>query len=163
MKGSSAGHAGLIRPAEDRRMDLPRRPADDLLEVVRVLLLLQGSILVATTIEALIWGVAFAGAAGSSAVMSAAAATAVLLARARLRADRRWTHRLVYIVEGITLATLVIDTILAIAIARTLPPAVALLTRLLLPISVVVLLRRSVRAAAVLSRSSNVAAVEVAS
>jgi hypothetical protein len=127
-------------------MDTPRRRSDDLLDLVRVLLLLQGSILVATTIEALIWGFAFAGGGGTPFVVSGIAALAILVARARLRADRRWMRRLVYIVECFTLAELAIDTALAIAITGALPPAVALLTRLVLPIAVIVLLRRSARA-----------------
>jgi hypothetical protein len=163
MNGSSAGNAALIGPVEDGRMETSRRPADDLLEVARVLLLLQGSILVATTIEALIWGFVFAGAAGTPVFMSGAAAATILVARVRLRADHRWTRRLVYAVEGLTLAVLAIDTILAIVLAGALPPAVALLTRLVLPMSVIVLLRRSARATAAPIRSSSVAALEVAS
>lgn len=127
---------------------MTRRPASDLLDVARVLLLLQGSILIATTIEALLWGFAFAGGGIVPFVVSGAAATMILVARARLRADRRWTRRLVYGVEGFTLASLAIDTALAIALTGSFPPAVALLTRLVLPIAVIVLLRKSVRAKA---------------
>ncbi len=128
-------------------MDIPRGPGEDHLDVVRALLLLQGSILVVTTIEAVFWGVIFAGA-GSPAVLSGAAAVMILIARARLRADRRWSRRVIYGVEGLTLAFLVVDGGLAIAIAGALPRVVALLTRLLLPLSVIALLRRSARAAA---------------
>jgi hypothetical protein len=130
-------------------MDTIRRPADDLLELARVLLLVQGAILIATTIEALVWGVIFAGAPGSPVWMSGASAAIVLVARVRLRADRRWTRRLVYAIEGLTLATLFLDAALAVALAGTLPPAVALLTQLLLPLSVITLVRRSARATAV--------------
>ena len=126
--------------------DTTRRPADDLLEVARALLLLQGAILVATTIEALIWGGIFAGAVGSPVLTSGTATAVVLVARARLRADRRWARRLVYGVEGLTLATLAIDTALAIALAGALPTAMTLLTQLLLPLSVILLLRGSARA-----------------
>lgn len=140
-------HAALIRTVEDGRMDTTRRPRDDLLDVLRVLLLLQGSILVVATVEAAIFGAAF-GNGGASVLLSAAAATAILVARARMRADRRWPRRLVYIVEGITLVTLAIDTVLALAITRALPPALALLTRLVLPVVVVALLGRSTQAGA---------------
>lgn len=139
-------------------MDTTRRPAEDLLEVARVLLLVQGSILVATTIESVVWGFAFAGAPGLPTFMSGAAATVILVARARLRSDRRRTRRLVYIVEVFTLATLAIDTALAIALTGALPPAVALLTRLVLPMSVILLLRRSARGAA--TSATSVAALE---
>ncbi|MEK6208194.1 MAG: hypothetical protein AABM32_11185 [Chloroflexota bacterium] len=127
-------------------MENSRRRSDDLLEVARVLLLLQGAILLATTIEALIWGIAFAGGSGLPFLMSGGAAAVILVARARLRADRRWTRRLVYGLEGFTLATFAIDTILAIALTGALPPIVAILTRLVPPITVIALLRRSVRA-----------------
>lgn len=143
MKGSSSSHAALILLLEDQRMETTRRPADDLLDVARVLLLLQGSILVATTIEALIWSLVFPAGAGSSALVSGAAALVILVARTRLRADRVRNRRLVYIVEGLILAMLAIDTALAIALTGAFPPAVALITRLLLPISVLVLLHRS--------------------
>jgi hypothetical protein len=129
-------------------MDMTRRTADDFLDLARVLLLLQGSILVATTIEAVVWGMAFAGAAATPLVLSLGAAVMILVARARLRADRRWSRRLVYGIEGFTLAFLALDLALAIALTGTPPPAVALLTRFVLPVSVIFLLRQSARATA---------------
>lgn len=148
MKRSSSGHAVLMQRLETRLMDTNRRPADDFLDLARVLLLLQGSILVATTIESLIWGMAFAGAAAAPVLLSAAAAAVILVARARLRADRRWTRRLVYGVEGFTLVFLALDLALAIALTGTPPPAVALLTRFVLPLCVIYLVRQSARATA---------------
>ncbi len=127
-------------------MDTERRPGDDLLEVARALLLLQGAILVAATIEALIWSAIFPGA-GGSVLTTSASALAILVARARLRADRRWTRRLVYLIEGLSIAAVTVDIVIAIAIAHALPPVVALITQLVLPISVLALLRRSARAA----------------
>ena len=124
-------------------MDKSRGRSDELLDVARVLLLLQGAVLLATTVEALIWGFAFAGGGGVPFVMGGVAAAVIFVARARLRPDRRWSRRLVYGVEGFTLATLAIDTVLAIALTGALPPAVAILTRLVLPVSVIALLRRS--------------------
>jgi hypothetical protein len=124
-----------------------RARAEDLLDVARVLLLVQSAILVATTIEALVWGGVFTGAAGVPVFTSGAAALLLLVARARLRADRRWTRRIVYGVETATLAFLAIDAVIAMALTRALPPMVALLTQLVLPLSVVLLLRRSARAA----------------
>lgn len=128
-------------------MDKTRPPAEELLAVARVLLLVQGAILVATTIEALIWGVIFRGA-GGAVLMSGMSALVILIARTRLRADRRWARRLVYVVEGLTLAAVTVDIALAVALTHAFPPVVALLTQLVLPISVVMLLRRSARAAA---------------
>jgi hypothetical protein len=135
--------------------DTTGRPADDLLEVARALLLLQGAILVAATIEAAIWGVIFSGG-GSAVVMSGLSAVVILVVRLRLRADRAGMRRLAYLVEGLSLTAIVADIVLAIAIAHALPPVVALLTQLVLPISVVVLLRRSARSAGGASAGADV-------
>jgi len=148
MKRSSSGNTALIQRRETRPMDPNGRPPEDFLDLARVLLLLQGSILVATTIESLIWGVAFAGAAAAPLLLSGGAAVVILIARARLRADRRWTRRLVYGVQGFTLAFLALDLALAIALTGTPPPAVALLTRFVLPVCVIYLVRQSARATA---------------
>lgn len=126
-------------------MDTNRRPAGDFLEVARVLLLVQGWVLVATTIEAVVWGMAFAGASGAPVVLSGGAAVTILVARARLRVGRDWSRRSVYAVEGFTLAFLALDLALAIALTGTPPPAVALLTRFVLPVSVIYLLGQSAR------------------
>jgi hypothetical protein len=137
-------------------MEVTGRRNEDLLDVARVLLLVQGAILVATTLEALFWSFVFAGAAGAPVWLSGTAATTILVARARLRADRRRIRRIVYGIEVVILASIAIDTALAIALAGALPPLVALLTQLVLPLSVILLLRRSARAAA--PASSNILA-----
>ncbi|MDQ2911812.1 MAG: hypothetical protein M3T56_00965 [Chloroflexota bacterium] len=137
-------------------MDTTRRPVDDLLDLARALLLLQGALLVATTIEALFWSLVFPGS-GGSLLMSAASAVVILVARTRLRADRRWARRFVYTVEGLILVGAAVDIVLAIAITHRLPPVVALLTQLVLPLSVVAILRRSARATRAAIQSSPVA------
>jgi hypothetical protein len=146
MKRSSSGHLSLISHVDHRRMNTTRRHTDELLDVARVLLLLQGAVLVATTIEALIWSLVFPGAAGTPFLMSAAAALLVLVASARLRADRSWTRGSVYVVETVILVNLVIDLALAVVVTGHVPPLVALLTRFVLPLSVIGLLRQSARA-----------------
>ncbi len=125
-----------------------RQAADDLVDVVRVLLLLQGAILIAATIEATVWGVLFAGGAGVPTLMSGVAAAILLIARLRVRPDRRRIRRLVYVVECLILATFMIDAALAIALAHALPPVAAVLTNCVLPFAVVWLLRRSSRVTA---------------
>ncbi|MEP6694662.1 MAG: hypothetical protein ABJB39_08465 [Chloroflexota bacterium] len=147
MKRSCSANVALIGQDQSLLMDISKRPGDDLIEVVKVLLLLQGAVLVATTIEATFWGLVFPGG-GSSVLLSGITAAALLIARMRVRVDRRGTRRLVYIVEGITLAFLAIDAALAIALTHAFPPAVALLTGFVLPISVIALLRRAARATA---------------
>jgi hypothetical protein len=126
-------------------MNSDRRPGDDLLDVARALLLVQGAILVATTIEALVWAAFFPGASGSPALMSGAAALVILVGRTRLRADRRWARRLVYFVEGLILVTAAVNLAIGLALAHALPPVVALLTQVVLPIVITALLRRSGR------------------
>jgi len=143
MKGSSSVNAALMRAHHDARMPIERRPVDDLLDVVRALLLMQGAILIATTIEAVIWGVMFSGAPGVPAAMSAAAAALVLVARLGLRPEGRRLRRLVYAVESLILVTFAIDSVLAIALAHALPPLAAMLTDGLVPLAVLLLLRRS--------------------
>jgi hypothetical protein len=119
------------------------RRAEELLDVVRVLLLVQGAILLATTIEALIWSIAFPGASGVTLVLTAATAAALLVSRARLRVGSRRGRRTLYVVESALVVTVAIDTALAIGITDSLPPPVALLTRFVLPLTVITLLRRS--------------------
>ena len=151
-----------MTPVDDGPMDnKASRPADDLLDVARVLLLLQGAILVATTIEALFWGAIFG--AGGAVLISGAAAVVILVARSRLRADRRWPRRLVYVVEGVTVALFTVDIALALALTHALPPVVALLTQLVLPVAVITLLRRSVRTTPGSFPSQHISALEVAS
>jgi len=142
-------------------MNTDRRPGDDLLDVARALLLLQGALLVATTIEALFWGLAFAST-GGALVMSAASALVILTARIRLRADRTWSRRLVYAVEALILATAAIDTVISLLLAHALLPMVTLLTQIALPIAVIALLRRS-RGSSLAATSSGRAVLEGAS
>ena len=128
-------------------METRRRHTDEILDVARVLLLVQGAVLFATTIEALFWSLVFPGAAGAPFLMSAVAAVLVLFASARVRAGRSRTRRMVYVVEIVVLVNVVIDIALAVAITGHVPPIVALLTRFVLPLSVIALLRQSTRAA----------------
>jgi hypothetical protein len=146
MKRSSSSHLSLIRRPDHRRMDTTRRPTDELLDVAGALLLLQGAVLVATTVEALIWTLVFPGAAGTPFLTSGVAAVLVLVAGARLRADRSWMRRILYVVETVILLNLVIDLALAVVITGHVPPIVALLTRFVLPLCVIGLLRQSARA-----------------
>ncbi len=142
-------------------MGTESRRTDDLLDVARVLLLLQGCILVATTIESVAWGAVF-GASGT-ALLSAASAVTILVARIRLRPDRGWPRRLIFVVEYVTVSVFVIGIVLSLVLAHALPPLLALITQLLLPIAVITLLRRTRRAPRTPLASSHVTALEVAS
>ena len=134
-----------MRAIEDCRMEIARRQSEEFLDVARALLLLQGAILVATTIEALVWAVVFPGANGSPALLSGASAVVILVARVRLRADRRWTRRFIYLVEGLILLTAAVNIAIGLVLAHALPPIVALLSQVVLPVSAIALLRRAAR------------------
>src|SRR5678809_617392 len=121
MKRSSSGHLSLIRRVDHRHMHTTRSHTDEVLDVARVLLLLQGAVLVATTIEALIWSLIFPGAAGTPFLMSGLAAVLVIVASVRVRAGRSWTRRIVYGIEMVILVNLVIDLGLAVAITGHVP------------------------------------------
>ena len=145
MKRSSSGNAALMQRLDTSLMDTNRRPADEFLDVARVLLLVQGAILVATTIESLVWGMAFAGASGLPVLLSGGAAVLIFVGRARVQAGRSRSRRFVYAVEGFTLAFFALDLLLAVVLIGAPPPAVAVLTRFVLPVSVIYLLRQSAR------------------
>ena len=123
----------------------PARPTD-LLEVVRVLLLLQGGILVANTLEAGLFAVAFSGGLTPTALATGAAALAIFVGRARLDAHGRG-RRPIYIVEAALMLTLAIDMALAMLLTHGSVPIVAIVTRFLMPFGVITLLGRTTRAA----------------
>ncbi|HEX6061192.1 MAG TPA: hypothetical protein VF001_03915 [Candidatus Limnocylindria bacterium] len=151
----------LIEGIKHGHMDTNRKPAEALLDVARALLLLQGAILLATTIESVIWGFIFPGA-GGQLVLSGGSAAVLLVARVRLHPDRTRSRRLVYLIEGLILGFAAVDIVLALALIRALPPLVALSTQFALPLSVITLLRRSSRVVATPIASRHVSALEVA-
>jgi len=117
-----------------------------ILELARVLVLLQGAILVATTLEALLWASFFGPTAGPSIILSGGAATLTLAAAWALgrpaglvkRLARRWT----LIAETGVILLALVDLGLAVAIAGIPFGLVPALTRLAIPSAVIVLLRR---------------------
>ena len=110
-------------------------------EVLRVLLLLQAAILVVTTVEAAIFGAAFAGAPGMPFLLSAVATVGVFAARARVGSPGAWPRRLLYVVEGVLIASIGIDTVFALFVTHVAPPLLAALTRFVVPLAVIALLR----------------------
>jgi len=126
-------------------MQSPAAPRG-ILELARVVVLLQGAILVATTLEALVWAGFFGPTAGPSIVLSGGAAALTLAAAWALgrpagrlvRLARRWT----LIAETGVIAVALIDLGLAFAIAGAPFGLVPALTRLAIPVAVIVLLSR---------------------
>ena len=119
----------------------------ELVEVVRVLLLVQAAILLANTVEAFVFGLAFSGGVTPTVLMTAASALAVLVSRARLSTETGRGRRALAIVEGVIIASLAIDTALALFLTHQPVPLVSALTRFALPVAVLALLART-RAAA---------------
>ena len=114
---------------------------NDLRDVIRVLLLVQAAILLAATIEALVFSGFFAGGSRITVALSGAAAAMLLLARSRL--DGRWMRRLLYAVEGVIVLSFGLDTLLALLMTHASPPLVPTITAFALPLAVVALVRRS--------------------
>jgi hypothetical protein len=116
------------------------------LDVVRVLLLLQGAILVANTIEAGLFAVAFSAGVAPSVLATAVAAVAIFIGRARLGGGGRRSLRAVYIVEGVIIVMLALDLVLALVLTHQTVPPMAVLTRFALPVAVIAILGRIERA-----------------
>ena len=120
----------------------PSTWSDDLIEVVKVLLLIQAAILVASTIEAALWSTFF-GPGGSGIAASALAALIAFVASTAVGHGRRWGLRLVYGLEAAVILVAAIDLALSLLLAGSSLPLVAMLTRLALPIAVIAMLRHS--------------------
>lgn len=124
------------------RMNRSTSPAD-LLDVLRVLLLLQVSLFVVAAIEAAAF-VGFFGPGGlGSVVLSLAAATFVLVTRRRLDRLGRRGRRALVALEVVLVGSLALDTILALAMAGQVPGLMPAITQGLLPIAIVRLVRRA--------------------
>ena len=118
------------------------RPRADLIEVAHILVLLQGAILVARTIEA----VFFLGFAGPASVVSlavtASAAVLTLATAGGLARGSRWASRWTRIAESGVIAVTCIDLALALALTGEPLGPMELSVGFAIPIAVIVLLRR---------------------
>jgi hypothetical protein len=114
----------------------------DLVEVVHLLVLVQGSILVARSIEAVFF-LAFSGVAATVSLgLTAVAAVLTLATAAALGRGSRRARGWTLIAESGVLAVGVVDLLLALAMTGEPLGPVALLVGLVLPAAVIVLLRR---------------------
>ncbi len=110
--------------------------------VVRTLLLVQGGIAVMSTVEAIIAGVALGGLAFPIVLLTAGAAVFTLLAaRGVVRRSRRARKTVIWL-EGFVLFFAAIDLLLAMALAKRGLELVPTLTRIVVPIVIIRLLRR---------------------
>ena len=114
----------------------------DLMEVAHILVLVQGAILVASTVEAVFF-LAFAGAAaGVSLALTAGAAVLTLATAAGLARGSRRARRWTLLAESGVLAFGLLDLVLALLMTGEAPPPVPLLAGLVVPAGVIAILRR---------------------
>ena len=117
-------------------------PVDTRVDVIRILLLIQGGIAVTSTIEVFIVG-AFTGLFIAPLMLATLAAAIVTLWAARgvgLRSRR--ARRITFWAEGTILVFALIDLLLAIFLARRGLALVPTVTRIVLPIAIMRTLRR---------------------
>lgn len=127
---------------------LTSRPRDAV-EVVRVLVLLQAATLVVSTLEGWIALGFGGGVAGAPMVLLTAIACGLTFAAVSGIGRRAaWARRLTLVGAGLGLVVAVIDLGLSLVMTGQGLPLVAILTRLLLPVAVIAILRdATVRAA----------------
>ena len=132
MDTQPAAPAATPRPAIDR---------PDLVEVAHLLVLVQGAILVARSIEAVFF-LAFTGAAAAVSLgLTAAAAVLTLATAAGLARGSRRARRWTLIAETGVVAVTVVDLVLAMVMTGEPLGPVELLVGLALPAAVIALLR----------------------
>ncbi len=120
--------------------------ASEWLDLIGLLLLAQLALLVTNVIEALVFTAILGPLAAGGLVLSLVAVLGVGIGRVGIARGRRWARRLIMAIEAILLLAAVLGIVLAVLMTRALPPPVTLLTQLVLPVSIVTLLRgRAVR------------------
>lgn len=125
-------------------MDARRAPdRDGLVEIVRVLVLMQGAMLVASTIQAAFFASNFPQAGRGAVVLTGLATIATFAALWGLGRGAGWARRLTYAGEAFVLAGAIVDELLALGLSGAPLGLVATLTRVVVPVAVIVLLRRS--------------------
>jgi hypothetical protein len=123
---------------------LPDPPGGGLVEVVRVLLLLQGAFATLVVVELGLW-IGFSGMVGGlgvSLLLTAASAAAAFILAAALGRHARLARRLTFLIEGAILLLALVDLGLAVFIAHRSLDLVPTITRLVMPVVVIVVLRR---------------------
>jgi hypothetical protein len=126
------------------------RSHSDLVDLLRVLVLVQGGLALLSTVEVLLWMLFSGGSAGPlgpTALITASLATATLAIAAGLRRRSRIARWGAFVIEAGIILVFLVDLGLALFMAHRALELVPILTRLVLPLAVIVLLRnRSVRA-----------------
>jgi hypothetical protein len=111
------------------------------LEILWALVVLQGAILLTTTVEAAFLGFVLGGGLAIPAVLTATAAVVTLLAARGLRRQRRWARRVLLIGEWFVIAFGALEVVATVLLAQTPPDLVPVVTGILIPATVLWLLR----------------------
>ncbi len=120
----------------------PRHPVPgSIVDVARVLVLVQGAVAVTAALEVTAWA-AFGMPVGPVLILTGGAAVLTLLLAAGLGRRSRAARRLVILAELAWIGMATVDLVLALALAQRLLEPVALLTRFIMPLAVLRLLRR---------------------
>ena len=119
---------------------------DPRLTILRALLLVQAGTFVAGVLEGIVFGVVLGPTGLTGAALGAIATVVVLVARARVPGRR--ATRLLVLLEGAIVAGWAIELLLGVVLAGLVPPLMAWLARLVLPVAAVALARALAREAA---------------
>lgn len=121
----------------------PQKPPGSRIDVIRILLLVQGGIAVTTTLGVVILGAAVGGPLLGSALATGTSAVLFLwLARAVSHGSRR-ARRVAMWVESGVIFGFAVDLLLSLLLARRPLELVPVITQLVMPIAVIRLLRSS--------------------
>ena len=113
------------------------------LGVARLLVLFQGALLLASTIEATVVMSAMGPGTLPNVVLSGAAGLATLLAAAGLSRGSRWARRWTIVAELGVLALVVVDVVVGLVLGGPDLTPMTLVMRVAVPIAVVAILRRA--------------------
>ena len=116
---------------------------DSVINVVRILVLIQGGIAFVSTLEVGFITALTGGVTIVPVIATALAALITLRLSRELRRGSRRARKYTIRIEKLIVAIAVIELLLTLFLARSLPGPVPLLTRLVLPITVIRLLRQS--------------------
>ena len=125
-----------------QRTKNPPRPAEGLLEIAGVLLLVQGAVAFVASVEVGVMAAATAGLLLPAFLMTFGAAVITLLLAAGIRRRSRRARKIAVVFQVLWLIAAAVDLLLAIFLAQRGLEIVPLLTRIVLPYSIFRILRR---------------------
>jgi hypothetical protein len=112
------------------------------LEIVWALVLVQGAILTMSAVEIFVVNVASGFVVALGLTLTAAAATLTLLTARGLRRSKRWARRVTLFGEWFVIVFAVLDVVATLFLGGSLPGLVSLTVGLVVPVTVLVFMRR---------------------